>query len=86
MFSGKTAYIVLSLVFYSRITVFGQWSAAGITWTDQNSETSTNLNGVVFVSDALRGISVGDSGTILWTANGGEPGNTNTDTQLSTDS
>jgi photosystem II stability/assembly factor-like uncharacterized protein len=46
---------------------------AGITWTDQTSGTSANLNDVSFASDALRGIAVGDSGTILWTANGGEP-------------
>src|SRR5882724_8680361 len=45
----------------------------GITWTDQTSGTSTNLNDVSFASDALRGIAVGDSGTILWTTNGGEP-------------
>ena len=53
---------------------------AGITWTDQTSGTSTNLSGVSFASDALRGIAVGDSGTILWTANGGEPGGTLTPT------
>jgi photosystem II stability/assembly factor-like uncharacterized protein len=46
---------------------------AGITWTDQSSGTSANLNDVSFASDALRGIAVGDSGTILWTANGGGP-------------
>ena len=45
----------------------------GITWTDQTSGTSANLNDVSFASDALRGIAVGDSGTTLWTANGGEP-------------
>jgi len=45
----------------------------GITWTDQASGTSANLNDVFFASDALRGIAVGDSGTIVWTANGGEP-------------
>ena len=48
----------------------------GITWTDQASGTSANLNDVSFASDALRGIAVGDTGTILWTANGGEPGPT----------
>ena len=53
---------------------------AGITWTDQTSGTSANLNDVSFASDALRGIAVGDSGTILWTANGGEPGPTPTPT------
>jgi photosystem II stability/assembly factor-like uncharacterized protein len=53
---------------------------AGITWTDQISGTSANLNDVSFASDALRGIAVGDSGTILWTANGGGPGATPTPT------
>ena len=53
---------------------------AGITWTDQTSGTSANLNDVSFASDALRGIAVGDNGTILWTANGGEPGPTPTPT------
>src|SRR6266550_6119213 len=53
---------------------------AGITWTDQTSGTSTNLNDISFGSDALRGIAVGDSGAILWTANGGETGPTPTPT------
>ena len=53
---------------------------AGITWTAQASGTSANLNDVFFASDALRGIAVGDSGTIVWTANGGEPGPTPTPT------
>ena len=56
----------------------------GITWTDQTSGTSANLNDVSFASDALRGIAVGDSGTILWTANGGEPGSTPTPTPTAT--
>ncbi len=46
---------------------------AGITWTDQISGTSANLNDVSFASDALQGIAVGDSGTILWTTSGGGP-------------
>ena len=46
---------------------------AGISWTDQSSGTSANLNDISFASDALRGIAIGDSGTILWTANGGGP-------------
>src|SRR5205814_9150881 len=53
---------------------------AGITWTDQTSGTTANLNDVSFASDAFRGIAVGDSGTILWTANGGEPVSTPTPT------
>jgi photosystem II stability/assembly factor-like uncharacterized protein len=53
---------------------------SGITWTNQTSGTSANLNDVSFASDALRGIAVGDSGTILWTANGGAPSPTPTPT------
>jgi photosystem II stability/assembly factor-like uncharacterized protein len=53
---------------------------AGVTWSDQSSGTSNSLNDVSFASDALRGIAVGDSGTIVWTANGGEPGGTPTPT------
>ena len=53
---------------------------AGVTWNGQTSGTSANLNDVSFAADALRGIAVGDSGTILWTANGGGPGPTPTPT------
>jgi photosystem II stability/assembly factor-like uncharacterized protein len=53
---------------------------AGITWTDQTSGTSANLNDVSFASDALRGFAMGDSGTILWTTNGGGPGQSPTPT------
>lgn len=59
---------------------------AGITWTDQTSGTSANLNDVSFADDALRGIAVGDSGAILWTTNGGEPGPTPTPTPTITPS
>src|SRR4029077_2268627 len=52
----------------------------GIAWTDQTSGTSANLKDVSFASDALRGIAVGDAGTILWTANGGGPAPTPTPT------
>ena len=51
---------------------------AGISWTDQISGTFANLNDVSFANDALRGVVVGDSGTILWTADGGEPGSSPT--------
>jgi photosystem II stability/assembly factor-like uncharacterized protein len=44
---------------------------AGITWADQTSGTSANLIDVSFADDALRGIAVGESGTIVWTADGG---------------
>jgi photosystem II stability/assembly factor-like uncharacterized protein len=56
----------------------------GITWTDQTSGTSANLNDLSFASDALQGIAVGDNGTILWTANGGEPTPTSTPTATPT--
>jgi photosystem II stability/assembly factor-like uncharacterized protein len=45
----------------------------GATWTDQTSGSSANLHDVSFASDALRGITVGDGGTMLLTTNGGEP-------------
>ena len=38
MFSGKTVHLALSVVFYSGLSVFGQWFAA-------NSGTNNNLNG-----------------------------------------
>jgi photosystem II stability/assembly factor-like uncharacterized protein len=57
---------------------------SGITWIDQTSGTSANLNDVSFASDALRGIAVGESGTILWTTNGGEPAPTPTPTPTAT--
>jgi hypothetical protein len=38
MFGGKTVHLALSLVFYSSLTVFGQWSTA-------TSGTTNNLNG-----------------------------------------
>lgn len=47
---------------------------SGVTWTDQPSGTSNNLNDVSFASDALRGFAMGDSGTIVWTTDGGAPG------------
>ena len=56
----------------------------GITWIDQNSGTSANLNDVRFVSDALTGIAVGESGTILRTTNGGQASPTPTPTATAT--
>jgi photosystem II stability/assembly factor-like uncharacterized protein len=53
---------------------------AGVTWMDQVSGTSANLNDVSFAGDALRGIAVGEGGTILWTTNGGGPSPTPTPT------
>jgi photosystem II stability/assembly factor-like uncharacterized protein len=46
---------------------------SGVTWNEQTSGTSTNLNDVSFASDALTGIAVGEGGIILRTTNGGEP-------------
>ena len=57
---------------------------AGISWTDQSSGTTVNLNDVSFASDALRGIAFGDTGAIVWTANGGQPGGTPTPTPTPT--
>jgi photosystem II stability/assembly factor-like uncharacterized protein len=58
----------------------------GVSWTDQNSGTSANLNGVSFASDALKGIAVGDGGTSLWTTNGGAPSPSPTPTPTATPS
>src|ERR1700745_1412257 len=63
MFRGKTIHLILSLVFYSIVTVFGQWSAA-------NSGTTNNLNGVHLLDSGV-GFAVGDAGTILKTTDAG---------------
>src|SRR5215467_12320931 len=63
MFSGKALHLALSLVFYSSLTVFGQWSTA-------NSGTTNNLNGG-FLLDSGVGFVVGDAGTILKTTDAG---------------
>src|SRR4029078_582428 len=57
MFTGKIAHLILGLVLYSSVTVFGQWSAA-------NSGTTNNLNGG-YLLDSGTGFVVGDAGTIL---------------------
>jgi photosystem II stability/assembly factor-like uncharacterized protein len=46
---------------------------SGVTWNEQTSGTSANLNDVSFASDGLTGIAVGESGIILRTTDGGEP-------------
>src|SRR5207249_7061142 len=46
---------------------------SGVTWNEQTSGTSANLNDVSFASDGLTGIAVGESGIILRTTNGGKP-------------
>ena len=63
MFRGKTVHLALSLVFYSSLTVFGQWSAA-------NSGTTNHLNGA-YLLDSGVGFVVGDAGTILKTTDAG---------------
>lgn len=63
MFRGKTVHLALSLIFYSSLAVFGQWSAA-------NSGTTNNLNGG-YLLDSGVGFVVGDAGTILKTTDAG---------------
>jgi len=63
MFGGKTVHLFLSLVFYSSVTVFGQWSAA-------DSGTTNNLNGG-YLLDSGVGFVVGGAGTILKTTDAG---------------
>lgn len=63
MFRGKTVHLALSFIFYSSLTVFGQWSAA-------NSGTTNNLNGG-YLLDSGVGFVVGDAGTILKTTDAG---------------
>src|SRR5437667_12898243 len=63
MFGDKTVHLVLSLVFYSSVTVFGQWSAA-------NSGTTNNLNGAYLLDSGI-GFVVGDAGTILKSTDAG---------------
>ena len=63
MFRDKTVHLVLSLVFYSSLTVFGQWSAA-------TSGTTNNLNGA-YLLDSGVGFVVGDAGTIVKTTDAG---------------
>ena len=63
MFRDKTVHLALSFVFYSSLTVFGQWSAA-------TSGTTDNLNGVYLLDSGI-GFAVGDAGTILKTTDAG---------------
>jgi photosystem II stability/assembly factor-like uncharacterized protein len=57
---------------------------SGVSWSDPTSGTSANLNDVSFGGNALTGIAVGDSGTILRTTNGGGPPPTPTPTATPT--
>ena len=63
MFRGKTVHLALWLVFYSSVTVFGQWSAA-------NSGTTNNLNGAYLLDSGIAFV-VGDAGTILKSTDAG---------------
>ena len=63
MFRDKTVYLALWLVFYSSLTVFGQWSAA-------NSGTTNNLNGAYLLDSGIAFV-VGDAGTILKSTDAG---------------
>ena len=63
MFRGKTVHLALWLVFYSSLTVFGQWSAA-------NSGTTNNLNGAYLLDSGIAFV-VGDAGTILKSTDAG---------------
>ena len=63
MFRGKTVRLALSLVFYSSLTVFGQWSAT-------NSGTTNHLNGA-YLLDSGVGFVVGDAGTVVKTTDAG---------------
>jgi len=63
MVNGKTVHIVLSFVFYSSVTVFGQWSAA-------TSGRTNNLS-LGYLLDSGVGFVVGDAGTIVKTTDAG---------------
>src|ERR1043166_8906489 len=63
MFREKTVHLALSLVFFSSLTLFGQWSAA-------NSGTTNNLNGGYMLDSGVAFV-VGDAGTIIKTTDAG---------------
>src|SRR2546423_3674030 len=63
MLKGKTVHLILSLVFLSSLSVFGQWSVA-------KSGTTNNLNGIYLLDSGI-GFAVGDAGTILKTTDAG---------------
>jgi photosystem II stability/assembly factor-like uncharacterized protein len=63
MFRDKTVHLVLSLVFYSSVSVFGQWTAA-------TSGTTNNLNGA-YLLDSGVGFVVGDAGIVVKTTDAG---------------
>src|SRR6478609_1763281 len=64
MFWAKIVHLILGLVLYSSVTVFGQWSAA-------NSGTTNNLNRG-YLLDSGTAFAVGDAGTILKSTDAGE--------------
>src|SRR6478609_1607501 len=63
MFWAKIVHLILGLVLYSSVTVFGQWSAA-------NSGTTNNLNRG-YLLDSGTAFAVGDAGTILKSTDAG---------------
>src|SRR5712691_2066581 len=60
---GKTVYLSFLFIFYTSVTVFGQWSAA-------KSGTTNNLNGG-YLLDSGVGFVVGDAGTVVKTTDAG---------------
>jgi photosystem II stability/assembly factor-like uncharacterized protein len=59
----KIVLLTLGIVFYSSLTVFGQWSAA-------NSGTTNNLNRAYLLDSGIAFV-VGDAGTILKSTDAG---------------
>ena len=59
----KIVLLTLGIVFYSSVTVFGQWSAA-------NSGITNNLNGAYLLDSGIAFV-VGDAGTILKSTDAG---------------
>ena len=59
----KIVLLTFGIVFYSSVTVFGQWSAA-------NSGTTNNLNGAYLLDSGIAFV-VGDAGTILKSTDAG---------------
>ena len=59
----KIDLLTFGIIFYSSVTVFGQWSVA-------NSGTTNNLNGVYLLDSGIAFV-VGDAGTILKSTDAG---------------
>ena len=63
MVRGKILHLILGLVLFSSVTVFGQWFAA-------KSGTTNNLNGAYLLDSGIAFV-VGDAGTILKSTDAG---------------